>query len=197
MRIFCKILLRLFGWRADYNLPEGVHRSVMVAAPHSSNWDAWFMILVGYTIGLRFRFAIKKEWIRFPMSWLLVPLGAIGLDRSPRKPGGKRLSQVEAMARLFETEDQLTLMIAPEGSRSNTARWRTGFYHTALLAKVPITTGYLDYGNKIGGVLTIFQPTGNVDEDIVEIKKAYRGIRPKDPEKSLLWQEEEGHKEAN
>jgi len=182
--------LRCFGWKPEPRLPEGVHRSVMVAAPHSSNWDAFFMIVVGYSLGLRFRFAIKKEWLRFPMGLLLRPLGAIGLDRTPREPNGERLSQVEAMARLFEENEKLTMMIAPEGTRSNTQRWRTGFYHTALMAGVPITTGFLDYRRKVGGVSEVFQLTGDADADIARIKRDYINVMPKNPEKSLLWKPE-------
>lgn len=179
----------LFGWKVDPHRPEGVDRSVMVAAPHTSNWDGFFMIATGYALRLKFRFAIKKEWLGFPMGLLLKPLGAIGVDRSPQEPGGKRPSLTEALAALYEKRKDLVIVIAPEGSRGAKDRLRTGFYHTALMAGVPISLGYLDYGRKVAGVGKVIFPTGNMEADLAEIMAFYRSIKPKFPGKSMFWSE--------
>ncbi len=186
-------MLRLLGWKVDPHLPEGVHRCVLVAAPHTSNWDGFYMILASLALGLRFRFAIKREWLRFPMGLLLRPLGAIGVDRRPKDADAPRLSQVEAMAGLFQQHAHLTFVIAPEGSRARSDRWRTGFYHIAVAAGVPIAFGYLDYARKVAGVGPALQPSGDLEADLEKIQGFYRGITPRYPERSLvlLWKEHE------
>ncbi len=178
--------MRLIGWKVDPQLPEGAHRCVLVAAPHTSNWDGFFMILASLALGLRFRFAIKREWLRFPMGLLLRPLGAIGIDRRPKHADASRLSQVEAMVELFQVHQQLTFVIAPEGSRALSNRWRTGFYYVALQAQVPIALGYLDYARKIAGIGPSFHPTGDLDADLAHIQSFYRNITPRYPERSLV-----------
>ncbi len=95
-RILCRLLLRLSGWKLDSNLPKDIHKSIVIAAPHTSNWDFWYMILSFGIYGLRIRFTVKKEWMRFPFNLIMKPLGGIAIDRSPRKDGN-RPSLVDAM----------------------------------------------------------------------------------------------------
>lgn len=179
-------MMRLLGWKVDPQLPEGAHRCVLVAAPHTSNWDGFYMILASLALGLRFRFAIKREWLRFPMGLLLRPLGAIGVDRRPKNSDAPRLSQVEAMVELFNKHQQLTFVIAPEGSRALSNRWRTGFYYVALQAQVPIALGYLDYAHKRAGIGPSFRPSGDLEADLAQIQGFYRNITPRYPERSLV-----------
>lgn len=181
-----KTLLRMRGWRVDMALPKGYQRSVMVAAPHTSNWDAFFMLAASIVLGMRIRYAIKKEWLKPPIGWLLGPLGGIGIDRSPREPGGKRTSTVEAMVNLFKKRKQLTLIIPPEGTRKPVSQWKTGFYHVAVQAKVPLMLSYVDYGRKIIGVKKEVPVTGNFEKDLGAICSFYKEIKPRFPEKFLL-----------
>lgn len=181
-----KLLTKLSGWRFNPDVPPEARRSVMVAAPHTSNWDAYFMLLAAKNLKLPMRFAIKKSWLRFPMGLLFKPLGAIGIDRSPRKPGEKRLSMVDAMACLFQEHDNLCMAVAPEGTRKFNPKIKTGYYYTALRAGVPISFGYLDYANKEGGVAGVIMPTGDMEADLERIKEAYSRFTGRYPEKTVF-----------
>ena len=181
-----KWILRVMGWKVDLNLPPEARRSVLVAAPHTSNWDAFFMLAAGIVLRLKVRFAIKKGWLRFPMNLLFKPLGAIGIDRGPKVREKGRSSVVETMAGLFQQQEDLVVAVAPEGSRRFQLGWKTGFYYTALKAKVPVSLGYLDYRTKTAGVMGIYHLTGDLNADIFEIQKAYAHVEAKFPHKTCV-----------
>lgn len=176
-------IFRLTGWSVNWNLPEGVHRCVMIAAPHTSNWDFFYARLAFYQMGIPLRFTVKKEWLRFPVGGIMRAMGAIGIDRRPKNPGEERPSMTDAMAALFHERKELVVMVTPEGTRKLRKEWKTGFYYVALKAGVPIGLGYLDYGKKEAGVGKMLHPTGDRDRDLREIMDFYRPIRACHPEK--------------
>lgn len=185
--IFSKIFLWLTGWKADGVLPEEAKkRMVVIAAPHTSNWDLPFCLTLLETMGITCRYTIKKDWMFFPMGILLRWLGAIPIDRSPKSKDAPRPSMVDLMADLFKEHEHLVLIIPPEGSRSLRTEWKTGFYQTAMKAGVPIGLGYLDYEKKIGGIMEAFYPTGNMEKDMAYIMSKYTSIKGKYPEKFSL-----------
>lgn len=182
-----RFLLRLAGWTTLNELPGGITRCVMIAAPHTSNWDFYYTRLVFNVLKIRLRFTIKKEWMRFPLSLIMKPMGGLAIDRSPKTPGGTRKSMVEVMTELFEKHpDNFVMLVTPEGSRSRRDEWKTGFYWVALAAKVPIALGFLDYKAKKAGVGKIIYPTGDVAKDMKEIMDFYKNITPKFPSKFAL-----------
>lgn len=163
-------------------MPQNIDKCVMIAAPHTSNWDI-VMALAAYDLmKIPVRFTVKKEWLRFPFKSMMKSVGAIGIDRSPKVPGGERKSMVEAMTDLFNGRDKLNIMVTPEGTRSKRTKWKTGFYYVALNAKVPIGLGYLDYKEKIAGVGKLVFPTGDIKKDMKEIVDFYKNITAKFPE---------------
>lgn len=186
MRWLGRTILSLSGWRLNPTLPEGYERSIMLAVPHTSNWDIWYARWAFVALGVPVRFTIKREWLRFPFGLLLRPLGAIGVDRRPKHPGEERTSMVEAMAALFEGRQRLAIMITPEGTRSLRTEWKTGFYYAALQANVPISFGYLDYAKKEAGVGGILHPTGNIAADMKAIMDFYKDKKGKYPENFSL-----------
>jgi 1-acyl-sn-glycerol-3-phosphate acyltransferase len=117
---------------------------------------------------------MKKEWFKFPFKQLIEPIGGLPIDRGPRGDGSHKLSAVEAMADLFNQHDELILVITPEGTRSKVSKWKTGFYHIARKANVPIVLSYLDYENKKGVVGKIMYPSDDLDADMTEIMDFYR-----------------------
>ncbi|MEM6724589.1 MAG: 1-acyl-sn-glycerol-3-phosphate acyltransferase [Bacteroidota bacterium] len=183
LKIVAKLIMWVMGWKVDYNLPEGVSPSVMIAAPHTSNWDFVYMRCAFELLDLPCRYTVKKSFMTPPLGWLMGYLGAIPVDRSPKKPGDDRKSLVQAMADLFENQDDRIVVVTPEGTRSLRTEWKSGYYHTAKLAGVPITFGYLDYKKKIAGVAGIIHLTDDMDADMREIMKVYKPIAPKFPEK--------------
>jgi len=175
----------LRGWKVDKNLPPEIQKCIVVAAPHTSNWDYWYLIAAFGILKRRMRVTIKKEWTRFPFGLLTVPMGAIVVDRSPKTPDAPRPSLVEAMIRLFEDKKNLIIVVTPEGSRSKRDEWKTGFYHVAQGAGVPICLGYVDYKNKIAGIAKAIYPT-DFEQDMREIMAFYKTITPRFPKKFAL-----------
>ncbi|MEM6263080.1 MAG: 1-acyl-sn-glycerol-3-phosphate acyltransferase [Bacteroidota bacterium] len=183
-----KLLFKLGGWKVDPNLPEHSRRCVMIAAPHTSNWDFIFTIACFSLMKLPVRYTIKKEWNLPVLGPLIASMGAIWIDRSPKTPGAERPSMVDLMAEIFEQRpnEEIVVLVTPEGSRSPRPKWRTGFYYAAKKAGVPVGLGYLDYGKKIGGVGKVVFPTEDVDGDMKQIMEFYRPIQPHTQEKFLL-----------
>lgn len=185
-KLVSRILFSLSGWTMDKEIPNEVQRCVIIAAPHTSNWDLYYARLAFFLMDIPLRFTIKKEWLRFPFGPLTRALGGIGIDRTPKKEGEARKSMTEAMADLFAKHDSLAVMVTPEGSRSLRTEWKTGFYYVASTAGVPIALGYLDYKRKHAGVGPIVHPSGDIDKDMRLIMAHYRTISPKHPEKFAL-----------
>jgi 1-acyl-sn-glycerol-3-phosphate acyltransferase len=180
MYLISTILLRLFGWRIQGNLPPEIKKCVVVVAPHTSMWDFVWGRLAWYKLRLRVRFLIKKELFSFPLGILVKGLGGIPVDRS--KSGG----MVDYVADLFSKYDSLYITITPEGTRKLNPHWKRGFYFIAVKAKVPIALGVLDYKEKSGGVGMIFTPSGDFESDFKMIEDFYRGKGAKHPEKYNL-----------
>ncbi len=179
---FCSRIFLQTGWKVDENLPPEIKKCIIIAAPHTSNWDFWYTIASFTIYKLRIRFTVKKEWMRFPFSLLMKPLGGIAIDRTPRVDESGRKSFVEAMIELFEENEELIIVITPEGSRSQRNKWKTGFYHVAMGANVPILLGYVDYQKKVAGIGKTIYPT-DFDTDMRQIMAFYQKINPKFPEK--------------
>lgn len=185
MYFFSTLFMRIMGWKMNLNglNPKNFNRAVMLAVPHTSNWDLPLARAAFYLMGIPVRFTVKKEWMKFPFNLLVGPLGGIAIDRSPRKEGEVRRSMTDAMIDLFNERKELVVLVTPEGTRSYNDKWKTGFYYVALGAKVPIALGYLDYAKKEAGVGLVFQPSGDMEADMQRIMDFYRDIKGKYPEK--------------
>lgn len=177
-----RTLLRLGGWKVVPHDFSPYPQCVMVAAPHTSNWDFVWARSAFEILDIPVRFTIKKEWTEGFMGKLLLKLGAIGIDRRPKVNQTKPVSYVDAMAELFVQTPRLAILVTPEGSRSRKTEWKTGFYYVALKARVPIALGYLDYRKKEAGVGPVFMPTGNLEADMGKILAFYQTISPRFPD---------------
>lgn len=153
-----KLLFRITGWSFKGGVPKEYRKAVMIAAPHTSNWDIMFARAAFYLMRIPVRFTIKKEWMRTPLGPLLRALGGIAVDRN--RTGAMKVSMVEAMIDLFKDHDELIILVTPEGTRSYVQEWKSGFYDVALGAGVPVFLGYLDYAKKEAGVGPYIFPNG-------------------------------------
>jgi len=174
LRWLSRQLLRALGWQCVGKLPSGLKQAVLVVAPHTSNWDAFYGLQFCLVHQLPIRFAIKKEALVFPLRPLLRGMGAIPIHRQRKKETAEQTNMVTVMTELFRQHEVLFLIIAPEGTRSRVTRWRQGFYHVAKQAQVPIVLGYLDYARKEMGIGPVLYPTGDWDQDMAQIKAFYR-----------------------
>ncbi|MCX0330896.1 1-acyl-sn-glycerol-3-phosphate acyltransferase [Acinetobacter radioresistens] len=182
LRKIAKYSLGLMGWETDNQWPQGLEQCVMIAAPHTSNWDAVYARLALKVLGVNVRITIKDSYMKFPLGPFVRAMGGIGIDRSPKKEGQARASMVQLMADLFKEHPHLVMLVTPEGTRAKQENWKTGFYHIAMTAGVPIALAYMDYKKKRAGVGKIIYPTGNYEQDMQEIMQFYANIEPKFPE---------------
>lgn len=174
--------LKLMGWETDNHWPENLSQCVMIAAPHTSNWDALYARLALKALGVNVRLTIKDSYMKFPLGPFVRTMGGIGIDRRPKQAGEPRPSMVQVMTDLFKHHPELVMLVTPEGTRARQEQWKTGFYYVAVNAGVPIALAYMDYEHKKAGVGKIIHPTGNFEEDMAEIMDFYAGIQAKFPE---------------
>ncbi|WP_017729838.1 1-acyl-sn-glycerol-3-phosphate acyltransferase [Nafulsella turpanensis] len=180
-------LFTLTGWKVVGKLPADVKKCVMIAGPHTSNWDLFYARTAFYIMGIPLRYTIKAEMMRyFPLNIILKWLGAIPVERDKTKAHRRgQGSMVHAMAKLFNERDELVVMVTPEATRKFVKKWKTGFYQVALRAQVPIVCGYLDYSKKHAGIGPVIFPSGDLQADMVKILEFYDQIKGKYPEKGV------------
>ena len=174
--------LNLMGWELDNHWDLNVYQCVMIAAPHTSNWDALYARLALKALGVNVRLTIKDSYMKFPLGPFVRAMGGIGIDRSVKQEGQERPSMVQLMSDLFKTHPKLVMLVTPEGTRAKQEQWKTGFYHVATTAGVPIALAYMDYAKKKTGVGKIVYPTGDYEKDMAEIMSFYAEINAKFPE---------------
>lgn len=165
-RSIARVALRLTRWGTDGD-PPGEAKFVAIAAPHTSNWDLFYLLMHGWYHGVDMSWLAKKSLFIGPLGWLLRAFGGIPVARESR--GG----MVMALAAEFDAAERLVVVIPPEGTRSWSDHWKSGFYRVALAAKVPIVCVYLDYGTRVGGFGPVIVPTGTVDDDMALIRAFY------------------------
>jgi 1-acyl-sn-glycerol-3-phosphate acyltransferase len=162
----CRAVLRLCGWSLVGEFPD-VPRAVLIVAPHSSWWDGVWGLLLKVGIGADVRFMGKQELFHGPLGGLLRQLGGMPIDRGAAK------GVVEQMIDQFHQRDALWLGIAPEGTRKAVTRWKSGFWHIARGAGVPIVTAYFNYPDKTIGIGPLFETSDDVDADIARLRAFY------------------------
>ncbi|MBL8382918.1 MAG: 1-acyl-sn-glycerol-3-phosphate acyltransferase [Burkholderiales bacterium] len=168
LRSFSVVFLRATGWVVEGTLPPDGAKCVLIAAPHTSNWDLPYTLMVAFALRLNIYWMGKASIFRPPFRGVMMWLGGIPVDRS------QSTNLVAAsVAAIGAASAPLQLIVPPEGTRSRTRSWKTGFYYIALGAGVPIVMAYMDYPNKRSGLGPVFLPTGDVDRDMEAIKAFY------------------------
>ncbi len=167
---------KLKGWKAGESIPAGIKKCVVIAAPHTSNWDFVYSLAAGHILGVQVHYLAKKELFRFPLKGMLVRTGGIAVARN------RNSNLVNSIIQLFKEKDELKLMIPAEGTRKRVEKWKSGFYHVALGAGVPVFMGYLDYKNKIAGYGPQLILSGDKEKDAAIIKNFYSDKTAKYPE---------------
>ncbi len=162
------------GWRLEGSLPANTPKCVLIAAPHTSNWDLPYTLMVAFGLGLRIYWLGKTSIFKPPFAGLMRWLGGLPVQRDAAG------NQVEASAQAIrQAPHALQLVLSPEGTRSKTRYWKTGFYYIAQSAQVPIVLAYIDYGRKVAGLGPVFHPTGDIEADMRTIKAFYAPIQGK------------------
>ena len=178
-RHICATYLKLSGWKIEGDWPK-VDKMVLVAAPHTSNWDGVNMLAAAGFYRSKLKWMGKKSLTTGPFGGIVKWLGCVPIDRSARH------DVVAQMKTAFENAKDMVLAVPPEGTRSLTNEWKTGFYHIAHTANVPIVMSVLDYGAKTLGISGVLYPSGDIEADMKLIKSHYAKAVGKHPDKFSL-----------
>ena len=177
LRKLAKFLLRLGGWEvvgADLDVPK----AVFIAAPHTSNWDGFWALTYRVAFDIDVKFFAKRSLFWFPLGNVLGALGGISLNRDMAG------SAVQQAIDMFRNEESLYFGLAPEGTRSKTSGWKTGFYRIAIGAGVPVYLGFLDFGRRRIGIGPKIELSGDQDADLATIRGFYEDVRGRWPDKA-------------
>ncbi|NML62881.1 glycerol acyltransferase [Massilia sp. RP-1-19] len=173
MRALSGVVLRLMGWRTEGMTPDEIAahpKYVLIAAPHTSNWDFPITLMVAFVLRLRVYWMAKASVFAGPLGPVARWLGGIPVDRSASS------NLVQKTVDAFAARERLAVIVAPEGTRGKVTHWKTGFYHIAHGAGVPIGLAYLDYARKAGGIGRMYTTSGEIEADMVEIRAFYREV---------------------
>ena len=174
MHWLSRLILRLLGWRIEGKAPAAP-KYVLIAAPHTSNWDFPFTLMVCFALRMPVYWMGKASLFPPVLGSIMRWLGGIPVERS--RQGNLVQSTVDA----FQRSARLTVIIPPEGTRSKVTHWKTGFYYIAQGAGLPIALGFLDFKRKRAGVERLFEVTGDIEADMVKIQAFYANITGKNP----------------
>lgn len=169
------LLLKLGGWKTVGRVPD-VPKAIFIAAPHTSNWDGYWLLVYKVYIGVDLKFFAKHTLFWFPLGTLLRALGGVALVRS------KAGSAVAQAVQMFNEQDRFFFALAPEGTRHLTAGWKTGFHRIATEAGVPVYLGFIDYERRELGIGDRLEVSSDPDVDIVACRAFYSGITGRHPE---------------
>lgn len=170
-----RAVLRAFGWRLEVRLPD-VPKLVVIAAPHTSNWDFVFALAAILALRVRVHWFGKHTLFRWPFRRILTALGGIAIDRSAA------IGVVRQTTQQFAAHERLLIGLAPEGTRSLAPHWKSGFYQIALAAGVPIVPAYLDYRTRTIGLGPTLHPSGDYAADLETLQSFYRGVTARHPQ---------------
>ncbi|MEM7105981.1 MAG: 1-acyl-sn-glycerol-3-phosphate acyltransferase [Bacteroidota bacterium] len=171
-QFLCRIWCRLQGWTYGLSVPPDVKKGIIIVAPHTSNWDFIYVMGGYHKINFRLRVFAKKTLFWWPLSIVMNRIGAIAVDRV------KKENWVDTTAQLFGKEN-FFLALAPEGTRSYAEYWRTGFYHIALAAKVPVLMATIDYKVKSAVIGPAYDLTGDMEKDFEVFRDYFKNSNPK------------------
>ena len=172
LRALSLALLKRGGWKVEGALPPQAAKCVLIGAPHTSNWDLPYTLMVAFALRLNLYWMGKSSIFRWPLGPVTRWLGGIEVNRD------QSTNRVAAAAQALTLADgPVQLVVPPEGTRGKTRHWKTGFYFIALQARVPIILAYMDYARKVSGLGPVFTPSGDVQADLARIKRFYAPIQ--------------------
>ena len=161
-------LMRMLGWSFPGQKPAD-KKFILLGAPHTSNWDFLITLALMHHFDIPLRYMVKDQVFKGPWAGLLRSLGAIPIDRS------RRVNVVEHTIEAFAKNDEIVIGILPEGTRKRTEHWKSGFYHIAVGAKVPLVLAKVDGPSKTLTLGPRIEVTGDIEADMAKIAEYYAG----------------------
>lgn len=173
-KILAFTVLKLLGWTTVNKLPKE-KKYLIVGAPHTSNWDFLYFILLVWTTDIKIHWIAKHTLFKGTFGKIFKLMGGIPINRQVHS------NSIQQMVEEFNKRENFVVAIAPEGTRSKAEYWKTGFYYIASQANVPIVLGFIDYSRKTVGFADTLYPSGNIEEDMKTIKNFYKNKIGKHP----------------
>lgn len=180
MRLISKWILRWRGWKVKGDYSGAKKNCIIVVAPHTSQWDFFWGILARSYYQIKAKYLIKDSFFKPGIAWFFRLTGGIAVDRSKKNDLTQRLKE------LLKNSKQLKIVFTPEGTRSKSTKWKTGFYWTAIDTGLPIVLQAMDYKKRVIEQSELIYPTGNWEEDKKKIIDFYKDVTPKHPHKFSL-----------
>ncbi len=174
------VILKSMGWELTGEFPK-LDKSVIIFAPHTSNWDYIIGKLYLNNKGVSNNSLVKKELFFFPFNFFMSALGSIPVDRK-----NKNNNVVSQIAEVFDKKEKFHLIVSAEGTRKKEKHWKRGFYNIAKTADVPIVISYIDFENKKVGIKGIVKDMSNIETAMKEINNIYSSIKGKHPNNFTL-----------
>ncbi len=171
-----RFIFWVFGWHVTGELPN-IPKMLLIGGPHTSNWDGAVFYLFSLSVRAHIQFLGKHTLFKFPFGGIMRWAGGVPINRTTT------VNAVDQVVEAFNSHERMALIIAPEGTRSLTEHWKTGFYYIALKAQVPVVMAYVDYSRKRCGVGPHFMPTGDIDADFKQVQAFYADKVGRHPEK--------------
>lgn len=170
------ILHSLMGWKIEGNFPSEIKKYVIIVAPHT-HWIDFFMgLLIRSATGLKANYIGKASLFKGPFGFFFRKTGGVPVNRS------KSTNKVDSIVAIFNAREKFVLSLSPEGTRKKVDVWKTGFYHIAKGANVPIVRAVFDFEHKTAILAEPFYTTNDKEVDIREIRSIYKGVKGKIPE---------------
>ena len=176
LKNFSKFILNLVGWHVDVIMPEE-KKFIMIGAPHTTNWDLPLGLLCFWSVQIKITWVAKKQLFFGPLNYFFRKLGGIPVDRSIHT------GFIKQIANQFDEHEEMIIGLTPEGTRSRSEYWKTGFYYIAQEANIPICLAYVDFPSRTIGFGKMLYPSGDIEKDFEIIKTFYQDKRGKFPEK--------------
>jgi 1-acyl-sn-glycerol-3-phosphate acyltransferase len=171
-----RFILRISGWTIAGELPT-VKKAVFIAAPHTSNWDGFWLLVYKTALDVEVHFLAKHTLFWWPLGSILRAMGAIPVDRAVSA------STVQQVVDAFSRRDRFWFALSPEGTRKWQPHWKTGFYRIAKAANVPIVLAFMDYRKKRMGIGITLPENRNLVEDLKTIRDFYAPFSGRVPER--------------
>ena len=166
-------IMSLFGWRIEAEVPN-LSKLVLVGAPHTSNWDFILTMTTLFSLNVKIFWMGKESLFSWPFKGVMEWLGGVPIDRANQSGG-----IVDQTIAAFNSRDQFVIAIMPEATRSMVREWKTGFYHIAQGADVPMVMVRFDYGRKVMGLGPTIEPSGDITADMAIIRSYFSEIEGK------------------
>ena len=167
------ILFKLYKWNIRGNFPKDLKKYIIIGAPHTSNHDFIIGLCIKIILDIPVKFIGKKSLFKFPFGYFFKSVGGVPVNRR------KNEKLVDSIIQMYNQRDTFILALSPEGTRSKVIDWKTGFYHIAKGANIPIVAFTFDFGKKQTQIFPPYYTTNDQKADFEYLKSIYIGVKGK------------------